>query len=200
MGFWDRFRRNAHDRQAMREQAQREQQANYCTESFRQILSAAKALRHHHSINRTHGHFDDMIGYGLAQRYTDQPEEMAVMTAAILASHCGPDAVTMFVLVLRSRGLPFGVRLSGEQLLAETPLARKLTGTLDIYDLAADYAANGELEQDSGPFRGPAQILWDAGYTGLPRDDLRVEQASDDLMAAVLNPWAVRIPAKANSR
>jgi len=34
-----------------------------------------------------------MIGYGLAQRYTDQPEEMAVMTAAILVSHCGPDVI-----------------------------------------------------------------------------------------------------------
>jgi hypothetical protein len=196
MGFWDRFRRSTADRSARREQEMRETQANYCTESFRQILSAAKALRHHHGINRTQAHFDDMLGYGLAQRYTDQTEEMAVMTAAILASHCGPDAVTMFVLHLRDRGLAFGLRLSEDRLFPETPLARKMTGTLDIYGLAADYAASGELEQDSGPFRGPAQILWDAGYTGLPRDDLRVDQAAVELVAAALNPWNIRLPAK----
>lgn len=196
MGFWDRFRRNAADKHARREQELRENQANYCTESFRQILSAAKALRHHHGINRTQAHFDDMLGYGLAQRYTDQTEEMAVMTAAILASHCGPDAVIMFVLHLRDRGLPFGLRLSGDRLSPETALARQLTGVLDIYGLAADYAASGEFEQDSGPFRGPAQILWDAGYAGLPRDDLRVDQAAAELVAAALDPWSVRLPVK----
>ena len=62
MGLLERFRRGAAQRQAQREQAEYEARGNHCTESFRQILSAAKALRYHHSINRTHGHFDDMIG------------------------------------------------------------------------------------------------------------------------------------------
>lgn len=191
MCFWGKFRRKTAKR---RPPANQDREANYCTESFREILSAAKALRAHHSLNRTHSHFDDMLGYGLGQRYENQSQEMMVTTAAILASHCGPEAAVMFFLHLRHRDLDFGLRWTNDRLIPLTAFARKVTGVMDIYGLAADLAAGGEFEQDSGPFRGPAQVLWDAGYAGTASDDPMVEQARADLAAAAMNPWAKPLP------
>lgn len=188
--FWSKFRRGAAKRLTRRAPARQDREVNYCTESFREILSAAKALRAHHSLNRTHSHFDDMLGYGLGQRYERQSEKMIVMTAAILSTHCGPEAAVMFFLHLRSRDLDFGLRMTNDHFAPETAFARQATCAMDIYGLAADYAASGEFEQDSGPFRGSAQVLWDAGYIGTPHDDPMVEQARTNLAAAVLNPWA----------
>jgi len=198
MGLWDRFKRKAIDRRERRDEELREHRAYFCTESFRQILSAAKSLRGHGMI-RSHAHFDDMLGHGLAQRYADRSEEFAVMTAAILASHCGRDAVIMFVLQRRDSRAPIGLQVSGDCIVPETALARTMTGTMDIYGLAADYAASGEFEQEAGPFRGPAQLLWDAGYAGTPRTDPEVEKAVADLARAALDPWSIRFPAKAGT-
>jgi len=198
MGLWDKFRRMAISRRKRRDEELREHWAYFCTESFRQILSAAKALRGQGMI-RTHAHFDDMLGHGLAQRYSDRSEEFAVMTAAILASHCGREAAIMFVLQRRESRAPIGLRVLENGIVPESALARTITGTMDIYSLAADYAASGEFEQESGPFRGPAQLLWDAGYAGTPRTDPEVEKAFADLARAALDPWSIPFPARARS-
>ncbi|WP_010339581.1 hypothetical protein [Sphingobium yanoikuyae] len=121
------------------------------------------------------------------------------MTAAILASHCGRDAAIMFVLQRRDSRAPIGLQVSGDRIVPETALARTMTGTMDIYALAADYAASGAFEQESGPFRGPAQLLWDAGYAGTLRTDPGVEKAVADLARAALDPWSIRFPANAGS-
>jgi hypothetical protein len=199
MGLWDRLRQKVIAHRERREGELREHHAYFCTESFREILSAAKALRVHHGMNRTQVHFDDMLGYGLAERYTARSEGMAVMTAAILASHCGYGAVTMFVLQRRESGAAIGLHVSDDGIVAETALARTMTGTMDIYGLAVDYAASGEFEQETGPFRGPAQLLWDAGFAGIPCDDPRVEKAREVLARAALDPWSIRCPAKRES-
>lgn len=194
MRFWSKVRRKAATRFSRRSPVNRDREASDCTESFRQILLAAKALRALHGLNRTHSHFDDMLGYGLGQRYENKSEELMVMTAAILASHCGPEAVVMFFLHLRHRDLDFGLRWTNDRLIPQTDFARRISFTMDIYDLAADMAASGEFEQDSGPFRGPARVLWDAGYAGTASEDPMVEQARADLAALVKNPWAKPFP------
>lgn len=194
MRFWSKVRRKAAKRLSRRSPVIQDRDASNCTESFREILSTAKALRALHSLNRTHSHFDDMLGYGLGQRYENKSQEMMLMTSAILASHCGPEAVVMFFLHLRHRDLDFGLRWTNDRLIPQTDFARKITFTMDIYDLAADMAAGGEFEQDSGPFRGPARVLWDAGYAGTASDGPVVEQARADLAALVNDPWAKPFP------
>lgn len=194
MRIWRKIRRRAAKRFSRRSPVKQHRDTNNCTESFRELLSAAKTLRALHNLNRTHSHFDDMLGYGLGQRYENKAAEMMVMTAAILASHCGPEAVVMFFLHLRHRDLDFGLRWTNDRLIPQTDFARKITFSMDIYDLAADMAASGEYEQDSGPFRGPAQVLWDAGYAGTASDDPVVEQARADLAALVNDPWARPFP------
>ena len=194
MGLWDKFRRKVVDRRERRDEELREHRAFFCSESFRQILSAAKSLRSHGMV-RSHAHFDDMLGHALAQRYSDRSEEFAIMTAAILTSHCGRDAAIMFVLQRRDSRAPIGLQVSADCIVPETAIARTMTGTMDIYGLAADYAASGEFEQESGPFRGPAQFLWDAGYAGTPRTDPDVAEAFADLACAARDPWSIRFRA-----
>lgn len=164
-----------------------------CTDSFRQILSAARALADHHGLTRDDDLFDANLGFGLAQRYVDerQPAMMMGMTTAILLSHCGWEAPLAFVRHLRAEGRDFDVDFTPDGRIEAGPRAAALVGMMDVYALARDRAVIGDVKLESGPFSGPARLLWDLGYHGIRTDHPQVKEAQAALARRALNAWGV---------
>lgn len=136
------------------------------TETFRQILSTAKALAVHHGLTRDDGDtFHLNLGHGLASRYLEEDRELDdfYMTAVTLESHCHSLAARAFA---DKAEIDLGEALDS-----------KRVAIIDIYGMAEGLANDGSMERAWGPFDGPAAILWDAGMNGLPRSSEDVRSA-----------------------
>ncbi|PKP98657.1 MAG: hypothetical protein CVT74_10310 [Alphaproteobacteria bacterium HGW-Alphaproteobacteria-13] len=163
-----------------------------CAHVFERIISTAMAVHRERRVDRSDVLFDTHLGSALAERAIAARDSAGTlrMTTAVLLSHCGYDAALMFVVKLTDRGHFFDITTESDGAIrCETP-GKRAFGTADIHDIARRCAQRGDRTREAGPFRGPAQTLWDAGYAGAPRTSRQVEQAEDALARRVLGTWS----------
>ena len=163
-----------------------------CAHVFDRIVSTAMSIHRERRIDRSDMLFDTHLGSALADRAIAARDSAGAlrMTTAVLLSHCGYDAALMFVVKLIDRGHFFGVTVDPDGTIRCEAPDRLSFGTADIHDIARCCARRGDCAREAGPFRGPAQTLWDAGYAGTPRTSPPVEQAADALARHVLGTWS----------
>lgn len=172
-----------------------------CLHVFERILAAAAAIHIGRSIDRSDILFDTHVGSWLADRAIearDDPETLR-LTTAILLSHCGYDAALMFVVKLTDRGRVFGVTVAPDASIRCDQPEKRAFGTADIYCMAERCAQDGGCAREAGPFRGPAQMLWDAGYAGAAPTSPHVERAATELARRVMGTWDHILPPEQDS-
>jgi len=172
-----------------------------CADIFSQVLAVARQIHATTGTDRSDPLFDRHLGAVLAERCLDAqqtPEALRMMTAVLL-SHCGYDAALMFVLQLTDEGRHFGVTVAPDITIHCEPPTDRQCGTADVFALAADCAKRADVAREAGPFRGPAQVLWDAGYSGLSRSSPSVEGAAADLARRVAQTWDLQPPPEASA-
>ena len=164
------------------------------TAVFQAVLSGAKGLNVYGSITRDHPAFDQNLGAILADRIEpgSRSELRNVLTTAVLLSHCAHVAALRFVLDAIYKGECFGVFEESDGVIRAEESVSMLVATMDIQAIAQGCAMRGDLAQDCGPFRGPAQILWDAGFQPHRFDDAELARAREELTRRVLNTWALQ--------
>jgi hypothetical protein len=147
--------------------------------TFQAVLSGAKGLEVYTGIDRDDPRFDENMGAILADRIEDgsKPDMSCILTTAILLSHCTQIGARRFLLTMTERGFRFGLTIMDSGAIRAAPSVAFLTATMDIYDIAADCAQRGDLPQNCGPFRGPAQVLWDAGFEGRSRIEALLQKS-----------------------
>ena len=190
MGFRDIFRRLS----ARPDQPQ--VQRNHieplpASATFQQLLSGAKGLDVYTGMDRDDPRFDENMGAIMADRIADsgKPDMTWILTAAVLLTHCSQIGAVRFITDLNKRGFGFGLSITDSGAIRAASSVSFLTATMDIYDIAADCAQRGDLPQNCGPFRGPAQVLWDAGFEGRSRIEAPVRHAYAELHRRVLHTW-----------
>jgi hypothetical protein len=159
---------------------------------FERILATAMAVHTQRGIDRSHSLFDTHLGSALAARAIEERDgpRMLRVTTAVLLSHCGYDAALMFVVKLTDRGHFFGVTVEPDASIQCREPGSRVFGAADVHDMARNCARRGDCAREAGPFRGPAQTLWDAGYAGVPHGAPYVEQAADALARRVMGSWS----------
>lgn len=157
------------------------------TAAFNDVLSVAKAMWVYHQQTRHDPNYDVNIGFGLAQRYTDDPPPpmQFIATSCVLRSHCGEDALPMFLDSLRGKVTPFGIEITANGQFFVAKEVRGLAFIIDLYGLAQNTSKFGEMDIDWSPFRGLAAEIWDAGFQGLPANAATAEA----LTFRALNLW-----------
>lgn len=162
--------------------------AQLATKAFRQILSAAKALAVHHGVARKNGdRYHRNLGHGLAQRYAGNGRtelDYHVMASA-LRHHYSPAAAQFFTDAMRGTGvaMPFHATDAGEY--ADPDGAALPMVMIDMFGVAQDRRAIGDMARGRGPFAGPAGVLLNAGMDGLPENDATVGAARDELARSI---------------
>lgn len=145
------------------------------TETFRQILSAAKGLAVHHGLTRDDGEtFHLNVGHVLASRYREDDRSQAdfIIAAKALFYYCHPLASKAFA---DTAEIDLGEALDS-----------RLSATMDIYGMAAGLAESGSMKAEWSPFYGPAETLWDAAMDGVSREDKEVRLAERTLAEKVI--------------
>lgn len=179
--------------------SQRDEQSTLYADIFLRILAAARHVHETTGMNRADALFDRHLGAVLAKHCVQTRPAPSVlrMITAVLLSHCGYDAALMFVLKLTDEGIHFGVTIGPDILISCEDMSDPPHGTADVFALAAACAKRADLAHEAGPFRGFARILWDAGYSGLPRSNPIVAGALADLAGRVACTWALQPPPEA---
>ena len=153
------------------------------TGAFRQILSAAKAMKYHHGVDRTAGdYFHLNLGHVLALRYHEEGRtdpEYGVLAQA-LRLYCSPVAVRQFHAQASGLGKPIPFSIDADGGFHDAP-GSQIVPVIDFHGVAADQARTGGMTRESGPFIGAAGELWDAGMDGVPEDDPAVIRPREDV-------------------
>ena len=200
MAFWHRLRRQAPEN-AVEPTSPSGTHDRRCEHVFEQIFAAAQFVHRTERIDRSHMLFDSKLGVFLADRSraASDPAYVSRLTTAVLLSHCGYDAALIYVMTLIDAGAFFDVTV-GPDIAIRCSHRDRPSGFTDVYGLACDFARCGALPQQAGPFRGPAEILWDAAFGGIPRSDPAVKKASDQLAHRVRQAWDMEPPPETCAR
>jgi hypothetical protein len=195
LAIWDRLRRRQAPSSSASFAGTCNPSTSATTQAFAHILWAARKIESTSNMVRSDPSFDRHLGTLLAERCLercDKPDILRMMTAVLL-SHCGYDAALIFVLKLIDESCHFGITVGPDIIIACEVMSDRLCGSADIYSMAADCAKRSDL-QKAGPFRGPAQLLWEAGYSGVSRSNASVAGAADALVRRVAQTWSLQPP------
>jgi hypothetical protein len=160
----------------------------FSAQTFRQILSAAKAMSVYYDTDRTAGDlFHRNYAHGLSLRYREEGRtafEYACLALA-LRQFCSPIATRQFYDSVSNDGIPMPYTIEADGSFHEDGKLYPLP-TIDFYSVACEQRETGAMEPLSGPFIGAAGDLWDAGMDGLPETDPIVVRSREQLWGGLL--------------
>ncbi len=160
----------------------------FSAQTFRQILSAAKAMSVYYDTDRTAGDlFHRNYAHGLSLRYREEGRtafEYACLALA-LRQFCSPIATQQFYDSVSNDGISLPYTIEADGSFQDDGKLYALP-TIDFYSVACEQRRLGAMEPLSNPFIGPAGDLWDAGMDGIAETDPIVVRSRERLWGGVL--------------